>query len=167
VPALVAGGQAVVGGTGDRVGVKCAGEVRRLDDNPGLGIKLDLDLDLVTERDAGGLPIGLAEAEQEPAAHNGDPAPPRVPVDRDDHRRPLASTERLHDLWRLLQSSHRLRRLDLGSKLHALLLPILSARYTRQHSSSASRCSRKRLSASGWTGSSARSKPALLDDRRA
>src|SRR5919201_6740091 len=45
-----------------------------------------------------------------------------MPVDRDDHRRPLAPTERLHHLWRNFQPPHGLRRLDLGSELHGLLL---------------------------------------------
>src|SRR5512132_4179838 len=48
-----------------------------------------------------------------------------MPVDRDGHRRPLASTERLHNLWRNFQAPHGLRRLDVGSKLHNLLLPTL------------------------------------------
>src|SRR4029453_3745237 len=48
-----------------------------------------------------------------------------MPVDRDGHRRPLAPTERLHNLWRNFQAPHGLRRLDVGSKLHNLLLPTL------------------------------------------
>src|SRR4029450_12401804 len=50
-----------------------------------------------------------------------------MPVDRDGHCRPLASTERLHNLWRNFQAPHGLRRLDVGSKLHNLLLPTLGS----------------------------------------
>src|SRR6266508_3062668 len=46
-----------------------------------------------------------------------------MPVDGDGHPRPLASTERLHNLWRNFQAPHGLRMLDVGSKLHNLLLP--------------------------------------------
>src|SRR5262245_66395701 len=41
-----------------------------------------------------------------------------MPVDRDDHRRPLASTEGFHDFRRDLQPFHGLRGLDVCSKLH-------------------------------------------------
>src|SRR5262245_3858768 len=44
-----------------------------------------------------------------------------MPVDRDDHWRPLASTERLHDLGGNFQPPHGLWWLDVGSKLHAPL----------------------------------------------
>jgi hypothetical protein len=60
VLALLAVGQAFIGGTGDRVRVEGAGEVRRLHDDSRLGIKLDVDLDLVAGRDAGGLSVCLA-----------------------------------------------------------------------------------------------------------
>src|SRR4029453_8973041 len=50
-----------------------------------------------------------------------------MPVDRDGHRRPFASTERLHHLWWNFQALHRLRRLDVRSELHDLLLPASGA----------------------------------------
>jgi hypothetical protein len=50
-----------------------------------------------------------------------------MPVDRDGHRRPLAFIERFHNLWRNFQAPHGLRRLDVGSELHDLLLPKLVA----------------------------------------
>jgi hypothetical protein len=86
------------GGTGGWVGVEGAGEVRGLDHDSGLGINFHVDLDLVAGHDTGGLPVGVAEAEQETAAHDRDSASPGMLVDRDDHRRALASTERLHNL---------------------------------------------------------------------
>jgi hypothetical protein len=51
-----------------------------------------------------------------------------MPVDRDGYSRSLASTERIQNLWGNLQASHGLRRLDVGSKPHHLLLQLLSAR---------------------------------------
>jgi hypothetical protein len=73
---LAAVGQAVVGGAGDRIGVQGAGEVRGLGHNTGLGIDFHLDLDLVAGHDTGGLPVGVAEAEQVAATHDGYPALP-------------------------------------------------------------------------------------------
>src|ERR1700722_4975830 len=57
VLALVAVGQAVVGGAGDRVGVQGPREVRWLCHHGGLGVIFDVDLDLVAGRDAGRLPV--------------------------------------------------------------------------------------------------------------
>src|SRR5262245_5070315 len=45
-----------------------------------------------------------------------------MPIDRDDHPRPLAFAERRDDLCGNLQPPHRLVRLNLSSKLHGLLL---------------------------------------------
>ena len=76
---------------------------------------------------------GLCESRQEDsvasaaAAHDGHLARPRVPVDRDGHRRPLASTERPHNLRRNHQASHGLGRLDVRPTLHDLLLPTTEA----------------------------------------
>jgi hypothetical protein len=95
---LVAVGQAVVGGAGDRIGVQGAGEVPGLDHNTGLGIDFHLYFDRVAGHDAGGLSVGVAEAEQVATPHDGHPALPRMPIDRDGHRRPLACTERLHNI---------------------------------------------------------------------
>jgi hypothetical protein len=50
--------------------------VRWLDHNTGLGIDFHLDLDLVAGHDTGGLPVGVAEAEQVAATHDGYPALP-------------------------------------------------------------------------------------------
>jgi hypothetical protein len=55
--------QAVIDGAGDRIGVQGAGEVRGFDHDTGLGIKLHLDLDVVAAYYAGGLSVGVAEAE--------------------------------------------------------------------------------------------------------
>jgi len=123
VLALVAVSETVVGGAGDQVGIQGTGEVRGLDHDTGLGIKFYLDLDLVAGRDTGGLPIGVAQAEQVPAAHDSDSALPRMPVDRDRHRRPSACTERLHNVSRNFQPSHGLRRLNVGSEIHDVLPP--------------------------------------------
>src|SRR4030095_7574869 len=43
-----------------------------------------------------------------------------MPIDRDRDPRPLALAKRLHNLRGNLQPPHRLRRLDVGSKLHDL-----------------------------------------------
>src|SRR5438105_67826 len=43
-----------------------------------------------------------------------------MPVDRDPDPRPLALTERLHNLRGNFQTPHGLRRLDVGSELHDL-----------------------------------------------
>jgi hypothetical protein len=111
-------GQAIEGPAGDRIGAQSAGEVRGLDDDTGLGIELHIDLDLVAGHDTGGLPVGVAETEEVAATHDGDPASPGVPVDRDGHLWTLASTECLDHLLGNFQTPHGLRRLDTGSKLH-------------------------------------------------
>src|SRR4029450_1305611 len=66
--------------------------------------------------------VGIAEAEQVATTHDGDPAFPRVPVDRDGHRWPLAPTQCLDHLGRNLQAPHGLGGLDMRSELHCLLL---------------------------------------------
>jgi len=73
---LAAVGQAVVGGAGDRIGVQGAGEVRGLGHNTGLGSDFHFDLGLVAGRDTGGFSVGVAEAEQLAATHDGHPALP-------------------------------------------------------------------------------------------
>ena len=76
MPPLAAVGQAVVGGAGDLIGVQGAGEVRGLDHSTGLCIDLHLDLDFVAGHDTGGFSVGVAEAEQVAARHDGHPALP-------------------------------------------------------------------------------------------
>jgi len=76
VPALVALGEVVVGGPGGRIGVEGAGEVSRFDDDSRLGVKFEVDFDFVAGGDAGGLSVGVAEAEQVSAAHDRDSAFP-------------------------------------------------------------------------------------------
>jgi hypothetical protein len=71
---LAAAGQAVAGGEGGRIGVQGAGEVRGLGHNTRLGIEFHLDLDLVAGHDTGGFSVGVAEAEQVTAPHDGYPA---------------------------------------------------------------------------------------------
>jgi hypothetical protein len=61
--ALVAVRQVVVRSAGGRVVVQSLGEVRRLDGDARLAVELQLGLDLVADRDTGGLPVGVAEAE--------------------------------------------------------------------------------------------------------
>lgn len=73
---LVAEGQAIVSGSGGWVGVQGPGEVRGLDHDRELGVILHVDLDLVAGHDAGRLAVRVAQAEQVPAAHDGDPALP-------------------------------------------------------------------------------------------
>src|SRR5262249_35489849 len=127
----------VVASAGGQVGVEGAGEVFWLDDDAGFGVELEVNLDLVAGRYAGGPSVGVAEAEQEAAAHDRDPAAPGVPVDRDDHRRPFASIERLYHFWRDFQASHWLGRLDFATELHG-------GSSSFACSSSASCCTRKR-----------------------
>lgn len=74
--ALVTVSEPVVGGTGGRIGVQGAGEVRRLDHDWGLGVEFHLDLNLIAGHDIGGPPAGVAQPEQVAAAHDGDPALP-------------------------------------------------------------------------------------------
>ena len=69
-------GQAVIGGAGDWIGAEGTGEVRGLDHDTGLGIKLELDLDVVAGHHTGGLSVGVAEAKQVAATHDGDSALP-------------------------------------------------------------------------------------------
>jgi hypothetical protein len=64
--ALAAVRKVVVGGAGDRVVVQSLGEVWGLDDEARLGVELDTDL--LADRDTRGLPVGVAEAEQVAAA---------------------------------------------------------------------------------------------------
>jgi len=90
VLALATVGQAVEGRAGDPVGAESACEVGRRNDDARLNIEFDLDLYPLTDCDASGSPVGIAEPEQEAAAHDRDPAPPGMSVDRDDHRRPFA-----------------------------------------------------------------------------
>jgi hypothetical protein len=59
-----------------RIGAEGAGEVRGLGHDAGLGIKFQLDLDLVAGLHAGGLPVGAAQAKQVAATHDRDPALP-------------------------------------------------------------------------------------------
>jgi DNA-binding CsgD family transcriptional regulator len=84
---------------------RARGEVRGLSHDTRLGIKFQLDLNLVADLHTGGLSVGVAETKQEAATHEGDPAPPRVPVDRDRHPRSLALSKRLHDLRGLIHAS--------------------------------------------------------------
>src|SRR4030095_1926734 len=72
-------GQAMVSGAGGRIGVQGAGEVRGLDHNTWLGVDVHLDLDLVTDRDTGGLPVCVAQAEQIAPPQDGHPALPLMP----------------------------------------------------------------------------------------
>jgi hypothetical protein len=53
-----------------------AAEVRGLGHRTGLGIDFHLDLDLVAGRDTAGFSVGVAEAEQVAATHDGHPALP-------------------------------------------------------------------------------------------
>jgi hypothetical protein len=53
-------GQEVIRGPGDRIDAEGASEVHRLDDDTGIGIKLQLDLNLVAGHHTGGLPVGVA-----------------------------------------------------------------------------------------------------------
>src|SRR6266540_7286058 len=101
---LLADGQTVVGGSGDRVGVQGADEVLGLDDGHGLGVELDLDLDRVADGDTGSGPVGVAEADQVTATHDRDSSAPGMPVDRDGHPRSLAPAEPLNGLGWNLQS---------------------------------------------------------------
>ena len=73
---LAAVGQAVVGGAGDRIGVQGAGEIRGLDHSTGRRIDFHLDVDAVAGYDTGGFSVGVAEAEQVAATHDGHPALP-------------------------------------------------------------------------------------------
>ena len=118
-------GQSVIGGAGGRSGVQGTCEVRGLNHDAGLHVQLQLhlDLDFVAGRNSSSLPVGFAEAEQVSAPHDGNPALPGMPVDRDGHRRPLAPTECLYNFLGNLQSPHGFRRFDVGSKLHDRLQP--------------------------------------------
>jgi hypothetical protein len=69
-------GQAVIRGAGDWIGAEGAGEVRRLSHHTRLGIELQLDHDFVARLHTCCLSVGLAQAEQEAATHDGDPALP-------------------------------------------------------------------------------------------
>jgi hypothetical protein len=58
------------------LGVQGVGEVRGLDHDRGFSARFHVELDLVAGHDTGGLPVGVGQAEQVTAAHDGDPALP-------------------------------------------------------------------------------------------
>jgi hypothetical protein len=71
-------------------------EVRWFNHHTRLFIQSQLDLDFFAGRNTGCLSVGVAQADQMAASHDGDSAPPGMSVDRDGHGRTFASTERLH-----------------------------------------------------------------------
>jgi hypothetical protein len=91
----VAVGQSVVRGASERIGAQGINEIRRFHHHTGFDIQGHLDLDIFAGRNTGSLSVGVAQADQVAAAHDGNSAPPGVPVDRDSHWRTFASAERL------------------------------------------------------------------------
>ncbi len=115
--------QAVVGGASEGIFVESLSEVRGLDHHPRLRIELYLNLHFITDPNAGGPAVCVAQPQQIPATHDRNPALPRMPVDRDRHIRPLPPAQRLDNFFRDFQPSHGFRGFHLSSKLHHPLLP--------------------------------------------
>src|SRR5262245_26776433 len=81
--AFEAKGQALEGRSGLAVAAQGLGEVRRLSDDPRRGIKLEIDYDDVAFGDPARGTVRGADPDQALPAHHGDPAAPRMAVDRD------------------------------------------------------------------------------------
>jgi hypothetical protein len=118
VLALVGVGEAVAGGTRDRVRIEGAGKFLRLAQEARLFVERNLDLHLIASSDTGGSAGGVAQTEQISTAHDGHSAPSTVSVQGDPYRWSLACSERGHNLFRDLQPSHRLRRFNGSPYLH-------------------------------------------------
>jgi hypothetical protein len=93
----VAVGQSVISSAGGGIGVQGISEVRWFNHHTGLYVKGHLDLDIFAGLNTGSLPVGVAQANQVAAAHNGNSTPPGMSVDRDGHWRTFASTQRLNN----------------------------------------------------------------------
>src|SRR5262245_61768562 len=150
--ALEAKGKAIEGRSGSGDVAQGPGEIRRLSGDPRRRIQFEIDHDNVAFGDPAPDTIRGADPDEVLPAHQRDPAPPRMAVDRDGDRGPSAGMERLHDTLRNLDASRVARRNDSRHELHVYVLglPSSDANRPRRYFLTASSVVRPMATVSAW-----------------